>query len=249
MPKLNQIIALSKGRKTRTESVISKIYHTLSKSAELFSGFVRTYRPLDDEGDKLPDENKRVQLRVTELVKEACASWEALFDATATLDESNKVARGDVVVGDTLLLASVPVTHLLFLDKQLTNIATFIGKLPTLNPAFDWKWSKEADCYVTTAEEKIKTKKIHKPFVKSPATMEHPAQVDVITEDVLVGYWKTVGHNGAIPEGHKRECLERVMAIQDAVKSAREKANSIDASPFATGKPVLDYIFKGNTAS
>jgi len=38
----------------------------------------------------------------------------------------------------TPLLADVPVTYLLFLEKQLTDLRTFVDKLPVLDPSVVW---------------------------------------------------------------------------------------------------------------
>ena len=44
-----------------------------------------------------------------------------LFDVTLTKDTANCTARADVKIGDSVLLPAVPVTYLLFLEKQLTD--------------------------------------------------------------------------------------------------------------------------------
>lgn len=247
MAKLNQIIAVSNGKKSRVQSAITGLYHQLQKDV-LFSGISRTYRPKDDDGEQLPLESNRVQYRVARLIESASDNWSSLFDAVATQDQANRHACADVTVDEIVILPNVPVTHLLFLEKQLNDIHSFVSKVPTLDPAFIWTWSTEADCYATIATETTRTKKVPKSFVRAEATKEHPAQVDVFHEDVLVGYWKKIDFSGAIPEEEKRAYLERIVSLQDAVKAAREKANSCEVVQVTTGKPVMDYIF-GNTAS
>ena len=50
MPKLNQIIAISAGKKSSAQKAITEAHHSLQKSAQL-EGISRTYKPKDDEGE------------------------------------------------------------------------------------------------------------------------------------------------------------------------------------------------------
>ena len=101
------------------------------------------------------------------------------------------------------VLKDVPVTTLLFLEKQLVDIHTFVEKLPTLDPGEAWNYSPDVDHYVSESYQTTKTKKVLKNHVKAEATKEHPAQVETYTEDVVVGYWTTVKFSGAVPRGKK----------------------------------------------
>lgn len=247
MPKLNQIIAVCKGKKSHAQKVLTEVHHKVQKP-ELLTGISRTYRPKDEDGDKLPPESKRVQYTVKEAVADASAVLNELFDIVATQDQANTTASADVVVNGTAVLKDVPVTHLLFLEKQLVDLHTFVEKLPVLDPAYDWSFSDEADCFATPAQETTRTKKIPKSFVAYEATKEHPAQVQVFNEDVIAGYWSTVAFSGAIPASEKNAMLARVRQLQEAVKLAREQANGQEAPDFRTGKAVLSFIFGDGTA-
>lgn len=242
MTKLNQIIAVANGQKGRTQKAITEVYHKLQKEA-LFTGISRKYRPKDEEGERLPPESKRVNFRVMEDgMQEVVVALTTLFDVVATQDAANCEASSSVAVDGKVIVAAVPVTTLLFLEKQLIDFHTLVEKLPTLDPANDWHPSQEADCWATEPHETTRTKKVPKAFVKSEATKEHPAQVDVFTEDVVVGYWETVNFSGAIPEKQKRAILERVRKLQDAVKSAREDANSMEIVQRKIAEPIFDYL-------
>ena len=50
MPKLNQIIAIEKGTKNRVAEKLTEVYKTFQKAA-LFSGLVKTWRPLEESQD------------------------------------------------------------------------------------------------------------------------------------------------------------------------------------------------------
>jgi hypothetical protein len=242
MGKLNQVIAVVASKKKKATEKLTEAYHKIQKPP-LFDGISRTYQPKDEDGEKLPAEFKSIQVKVGDLVKDAAEVLTEMYDVVATQDWANRSAKADVAVGGKTILSGVPVTYLLFLEKQLNDVATFVGKLPTLDPAEEWKYDNASDSWATTPAESVRTKKVPKAFVKAPATKEHPAQVDTFHEDVLAGYWKTIKFSGAIPAKRKNELLDRVQALHEAVVKAREEANGIDAPPVSVGKEVFGYLF------
>lgn len=242
MPKLNQTIALSAGKKTRASATNTQIYHKLQKS-DLLTGISRLYAPKFENGEELPPESKRVQFTVAEAVRTFRNSTEDLVDIIATVDASNCVAKAPIVVDGKTLAAEVPVPTLLAIEKNLTDQHTFISALPTLDPAYEWAWDDAAGCYRSAPTQTTKTKKVLRNHVKSPATDKFPAQVDVYTEDETIGHWTKTEFSGAIPTSEKNAMLARVNKLSEAVKVAREAANSIEAVNSNIGGPLLDYVF------
>ncbi len=242
MAKLNQIIALQAGKKSLAKDALTETYHLLKKP-ELLSGIARTYQPRDENGEPQPEERKHVQLKVAELIQKVTTVLTEMFDVVATQDWSNCQARADVVVDGKALLQGVPVTHLLFLEKQLTDLRTFIEALPVLDPAEDWEYRAEADCYVSKPSRSHRTKKVPKNHVKYEATKEHPAQVEMYMEDVWVGTWTTTRFSGAVPAASKNQLLERARKLVEAVKCAREEANGLEVKPQKVGAAILGYVF------
>ena len=240
--KLNQIIALEKGVKNKAHAGITEVYQKLQKP-ELVMGVSRKYTPNDDEGEKFPPEKKHVQMTVIGALKVVQTQLTELFDVTATKDYANCHAGAPVVIDGVTLLEKVPVTYLLFLEKQLVNIYTLVSKLPTLDPAEEWHFDESSATYASAASGSNKTKKVMKAFTKAPATDKHPAQVDTFTEDVVIGSWETIKFSGAIPATRQQQLLERVEKLQRAVKFAREECNSIAATEIKVGEKLLNYIF------
>ena len=241
-PKLNQVIAVVQGKKTQAHKAITEAHQTLQKTG-LLDGLNRTYRPKHEDGDQQPPEQKLVQVTVPATVRVVRATLTEMFDVILTQEVANTVAKADVRVDGRVILPKVPVTYLLFLEKQLTDLHTFVEKLPTLDPGEEWTYNASIDGYTSRPYETLKTKKVMKNHEKAPATDKHPAQVEVYTEDVVVGTWTNIKHSGAIPLKERNEMLARVQRLQDAVKVAREEANSIDAVPQKAGEAVLNYIF------
>lgn len=243
MTKLNQIIAIEKGTKSKTSRDLTDAHHALQKQA-LLSGITRTYQPLDEEkGEKFPSETTKVQVNADDLIRRTSEVLTELFDVTATKDEANCNARADVVVNGKTLLTKVPVTTLLFLEKQLTDIFTFVKKLPVLDPSEEWHYDSTTGVQATLPMQTVKTKKIPRNHVKADATDKHPAQVELYYEDVVVGNWKTIKFSGALPQSRVNELLTRVALLQKAVKFAREEANGVEVTSKSMGKEVFGYLF------
>lgn len=240
--KLNQIVAIESGVKSRACAKLSEIYKTVQQE-KLFFGMQRKYSPVEDGGEQLPPENQKVQQTCDGLLKKACASLNELFNVTFMKDTANCSAKADIEVDGTVLLTDVPVTTLLFLEKQLNDLHTLVSKLPTLDSSEDWSYDTNLNLYKTEPTTTIRTRKAQRPLVLYPATPEHPAQTQLITEDIVAGKWEQTKFTGAISETKKERFLARIEKLQKAVKSAREEANSIEVNEGSVGTLLL-YIFE-----
>lgn len=242
MARLNQVLAIERSVKNENEKRLTQAHHLLLQSKPL-SGLSRRYRPKNDDGDQLPSESTKVQATADEIIAAVIKSLTELFDIVATKEAANTQARADVIIDGGKLLAQVPATTLLYLEKKLVDIHTFVKGLPVLDPSETWRFDTAQNCWVTDPVETTRTKKIMQNHVKAPATDKHPAQVDTFTEDVVVGYWTTVKMPGALPAKRVAELVARVEKLQHAVKFAREQANTTDAAPVAIGAAVFGYLF------
>jgi hypothetical protein len=242
MAKLNQIIAVEKGVKSGALRDLTDAHHGLQKPA-LLAGISRVYQPKDEEGEQLPPESTRVQIKADDVIRRTAAIMTRLFDVTATKDWANCSAKADVTVDGRTVLRDVPVSYLLFLEKQLTDLHTFVKKLPLLDAAEDWTFDESADYWRTGQVRTIRTKKVPRNHVKAEATEKHPAQVEVYYEDVPVGYWSTVKFSGALPARRVNELLDRVEKLAQAVKFAREEANGLEITDQRVGEVVFGYLF------
>lgn len=244
MPKLNQIIAIQNGKKSHAKESLTQAYHQLQKP-DLLAGISRTYKPKDEAGEPQPPESKLVQVKVQDVIARVTQDLTELFDIVATQDWANTQAKADVKVDGRTIAAGVPVTHLLFLEKQLVDLHTFVEKLPTLDPGERWEFNTAQDCFASEPFQTTRTKKVPKSHVKYDATKEHPAQVEMYYEDVTVGTWTTIKYSGAVPSSQRNEILERVRKLSDAVKAAREEANGLEVERKKVGEEILAYVFKG----
>lgn len=237
MAKLNQVIAIEKGVKSRAYADISALDKAAQKE-ELFNGFTKTYEKKADDGEDFPQERKRVQYVVPDVLKNTERLMTEMFTVEARKDWSNMVAKGNVVVDGVTLLPDAPVSFLLFLEKQLTDLRTLVGRLPVLDAAEDWTKDANSGLFKSNEIRTHRTKKVQKPIVLYDATNEHPAQTQLITEDDVVGYWVQVKQSGAMPKPDKDVVLQNIEKVLVAVKTAREEANNTEevAPPEFAGK-------------
>lgn len=243
--KLNQVIALVQGKKARVTKMLTAIHHGWHK--DRISGISRTYKPLADDGEQLPAESRIVQAKVNTEIMKLQAEMADLFNVVATQEYGNTNAVANICIedGEIGILENVPVTVLLFLEKQLTDLHTLAQKLPTLPSDRSWLFDDATNCWVTKPEQTVKTQKVIEPIVKYDATPEHPAQTDLITRDRTVGHWSTIHLSGALTETERDAIVGRIENLQDAVKVAREEANSLEVQyNNNVGKAILSYIFK-----
>ncbi len=242
MAKLNQIVAVEKSTKSKAHSELSELYKVVQKPA-LFNGFNKTYRKIDEGGEDFSPETAKVQKTVSGVINSVKELMTELFDVTATKDFGNLAAKADVVVDGAVILASVPVPYLLFLEKQLTDLSTFVSHLPILDDADSWKFDTESGHWVTDKFSTHRTKKVQKGIVLYDATDKHPAQTQLISDDVLVGYWDTVKRSGAVSRTDQEKLQKRIKIFSDAVKFAREEANSVDVSSVKVADKIFSYLF------
>ena len=194
-------------------------------------------------GEQLPPEPTRVQVSAADVLVDVQRTLTRLFDVVLTQDTANAGAKADVVVDGHAILRDVPVTYLLFLEKKLVDLHTFVDKLPVLDPAEDWEFDEARGCYASAAVQTVRSKKVPRNHVKAEATDRHPAQVEVYTEDVPVGRWTTTKLSGALPATRVKELREQVTKLQEAVKFAREQANSVTITDAKAGDAVFGYLF------
>lgn len=241
MTKLNQIIAVEKGIKSGALRELAELNRQLGK-APLLSGLTRTYQPKDEDGEQLPPESTRVQVQSEAVLAQVQAVMSRLFDITATKDWANCIARADVVLEGEPLLRGVPVTYLLFLEKQLADLHTVLRSLPVLDAAENWTWDEVTDTYRTDPARTVRTRKVPRNHVVAEATDKHPAQVQVYTEDVPAGYWTTTKFSGALPARRVNQLIDRLTRLQHAVKFAREEANTLEVTEEKVGAAVFGWL-------
>lgn len=242
MPKLNQIVAVVAGKKTRTEKDFGDLNKIVQKP-ELFHGLNRQYQPIEEGGEELPAEAKFPQKNAREIVTNVRDILTGIIDAVATQEYGNQTAKADVKVNGQVIIKQVPVTVLLYLDKQLSDLNTFVGNIPTLDPAERWTYNDQTGQWQTEVVKTVRTKKTQKPIVLYQATDKHPAQTQLITEDVTAGHWLTTKYATVMSATEKQGIQARIAQLQEGVRIAREEANGVEVEQIKIAEPFLKFVF------
>lgn len=246
MPKLNQILAIEKQRKTQVHKEVTEI-HRITQNVNFMTGHVKTYAPKDADGEMFPPENRKVQVLHQHALEALGKKVEEIIDLTATKDYTNCEAKANVVVDGEVFIEGAPVSFLLFMEKQLTDLFTLVGKMVELDPSLDWVLDENSGQYRSGSVTTHKTKKLQRPIVLYAATEHHPAQTQLITEDAVIGHWTTTSYSGAIPQPKKRALLQRIAKLHEAVKFAREEANGIEVTKKnGLGAKVIAFVMGGD---
>jgi hypothetical protein len=242
MPHLSQIIAIEKDIRAKAERELTSARAVFGNRG-LVSGLARSYTPLDDEGEQLPGESTKVQFTARTVLSSVQQALTEALDIVATKDAANCHAKADVLVDGKPLLTGVPATTLLFLEKQLAELHSFAKTIPTLDAAEEWHFDSNQDVFATAPAETTRAKKVFRNHVLVEATQHHPAQVQVFSEDLPAGRWKTIKYSGAMPVSELNAMLARIERLQRAVKMAREEANRAEAKTQQVGETLLRYLF------
>jgi hypothetical protein len=248
--KLCEAIAVLKGTKSQTYSLQTE-HDKLCQKDTLFKGLTKTYEPIDEEDKDRPDgETVLVQQSADEIVATMTEALAHYFDACATVEVGNTKAVADIEVDGQTVLTNVPVTYLLFLEKQLNDLHTAVGRMPVLSPEFTWHHDAGRNCFVTDELRKVRTKKVPKVVFTATAkttakdgSVTEQQQGQVVQEDLPVGYWHTVHFSTALQPARRKQMLARISKLRDAVKQARERGNAVQVEKPAFGKPLLDWVF------
>lgn len=245
MGKLHELLAVEPDLKSEAQRLASKVKALFSEGKGRLIGQIRTYQPLEEGGEDFADEIAELATTVdSELL-----DWEVAFsgwlDAAIQKEVTNQRTGADVVMDDgTTLFEILPATALLNLEAKLVEIRQVFKQIPTNDPTESWSRDADLGCFVSRPRTTYKAKKTLRSHVKAEATKEHPAQVDVYTEDVRVGTWTTVIHSGMLTPVEKQNRLKRIDMLIRAVKQARQRANSIEITDIHLGKKLFAYIYR-----
>lgn len=248
MPKLHELLAAEGTAKAQADKTRTDLLGTFDKKRHLFSEKTVTFVSTMEGVPPKTEEQSAIQTSVRKELKWIADIWAKALDLAYNIDTANQQAKADVMLDSgTPLLTGVPATALLQLEKRIADIRSLIQNVPTLDPAKGFKpdMSREAGVYAANAVVKNRTKKEQRPLVLYPATSEHPAQTQLIVEDVVIGTVSEQEWSSLITPAEKSDILNRVEEVLRAVKTARARANDIKVEGAKIGGTLFGYILNG----
>jgi hypothetical protein len=133
------------------------------------------------------------------------------------------------------------------LEKRGAEIQELISAIPTLDPAkgFVLDPDQGADVYRARDVIKTRTKKDIRVVTLAPATVEHPAQAQMVNVDVPTGQVTEREWSALITPAQKGDLLERAEELRRAVKKARMRANDAEAvdQTVNCGEKIFEFVF------
>ena len=244
MAKMHELLAAEPNVKVKAEVILKEAINTFVKKQGLFDGIIRTYQPKDDEGEQFPAESKELSTTVLDKLDYTFIPLIQRLDLIASKEITNTVAKADITINGKVLIADVPATSLLAMEKEVKKWRELLLHVLTLEPGVKWHFDTQNGYHKTNPVQTLKGKKIDDVLIKYPATKEHPAQTEVVTKDIIVGTWETIKLSGAIPAARKAELLNKVDVLEIEIKAARQRANCEKVNYVKYGKTLADYIFK-----
>jgi hypothetical protein len=251
MSKLHEILAVEADLQGTAEKTRTECVNTFTKKASLFNGSNRTLK-MFSEDRKNEEDGGRVDQPLNTTVNDKLEyiidSQIRYFDCLAQKESTNQVAKADLIVQGNVIAKELPATLLLGLESRLKAIRGVFETIPTLDPNIHWEiatdqgesiW-RSSEAEVTRREEKVM-----KPVVLYAATDKHPAQVKESVENQTVGLYYTMKFSGMITPAKKSHYLERIDVLIQAVKQARQRANSTEVVNTTIGRQLFDFIMKG----
>lgn len=241
MKKLHELLSIEPDLRTEAQKISGEVRETLADPKRVH-GMIRTFRPIVDDEDPLPDERVEMLTTVKNELSRFDEAMGKFIDSAVSKEVTNTVASATLQLGESEF--KLPATALLNLENRLAEIRKVYAAVPTLDPAEVWNYDEDLEVYVADTRMAYKTRKVPKTHVSYEATKEHPAQVEVYHEDIRVGEREQIMHSGALTLARKRVLLGRIDDMLKEVKQARQRANDIEVKEVEIADLIFDVINK-----
>jgi hypothetical protein len=250
MPKLHELLAVQGNQKGQADKTRTELMSTFEKKRHLFAEKIVVFRPSDEDGKEERTQESDLQTTVRKELEWITGMIAPALDTAFQIEKGNQVAKADVELEDgTILLKDVPATGLLELEKRAGEFLAFAQAIPTLDGAKSFQPDPDRGVGIYKARETStkRTTKKQRPVVLYDATENHPAQVQLVSEDIVTGTVTAQEWSGLITPAEKGDILERAEALARAIKRARARANEVQVETTGNkiGATLLNYVFKG----
>lgn len=236
MSKLHELLAAEKTLVAAWNKLYDETMSKLGSPSDWFQGYSKSLSMIEDTpANKALEAQAAEEKQVTTTVRE---TLDYAFDIFARSEDlqyqknaTNRVAGADVMWRGQVLLENMPVDELLGLEARLVKIRAMFEKMPTMAGSRKWTPAPEIGPYVwqaANAEVNTKTEKVIVPVELSKATEKHPAQVQAVSKDNVVGTMTTIWRSGNCTTNQKAAALKNIDELMAEVKMARMRANQTE---------------------
>ena len=247
MGQLHELLAVESDLKGTHDKILGETAKVFDR-ADLFTAVSKRLKMVDDNRKHEEEAGKEEKAMTTTIMTrlDYTANFVArYYDALLQKEMTNQVAKADLEVDGKVIANDLPATFLLGLEARLKVLRSIYEKAPTLQSGVHWELDKTMgeDVYRSKFDEiTTKTDKQVIPQVLYEATKEHPAQVEKLSKDVVVGEFIRTTWSGMLPPAEKARMLGKIDTLIQAVKRARMKANEEEVRVGGIGVKVFEFI-------
>ena len=232
MAQLHEVLAAEKTITSAAAKMFTESQTKFQKPDSYFNGHVKSLQMIVENGEntaieKAAAENKPVITDVVATLQYFFGYWAKSENLLASKNITNTTALADINFG-SFTIPKVPVDELLGLEVRLEQIRNLFVAIPTLDASKSWTLDKSIgnNIYRAAEEHTSKTEKTMIPVVMSPATDKHPAQIEKVNKDSVIGTFTVSRLSGALSSASKARLISNVDGLIVAIKEARQRANT-----------------------
>lgn len=249
--KLHEILAVEASKEGYFKDALVETTNLFKNKISHFNG---SNKQLTLFGDESPEKTAKetAETENTSLTTTVGAELEYLAEVVTNFvdviyqkDDANQRAVADIIVDGIPIATGIPATTLLSLENKLKQLRVVYDQIPTLQPGTTWKLDESLGkgVYVDANNQvRTKTKKGFDFKVLTPATNQHPAQIEKWETVEDIGFTTHTRWTGMISVAEKVELLKRFDKLTHAVKQARQRANEVEVHKVNIGKQLFDYL-------
>ncbi len=254
MSRMHEILAVEADKEGKFKKIVAETTKDFKDKQNLFGGFIRILEMFDEhDAEHGTEEHVALTTTVNERLDYTQKSIESYFDLLYQKEATNQLAKADIVVNGEIIAEAVPATYLLGLEKRLTDLRKMYDNIPTLQVGVEWikdDTQREGIFKTVHPEIRFKTKKKFQHQVLVPAQFPKdgeggqslPAQIEKWEDTVNIGKFTKIYWSGMLTSAQKSELLERFDKLIQAVKKARQKANTQEVVKEKIASKLMNFI-------
>lgn len=250
MAKLHELLAAEKTPNGAWNQLYEDTLKKFSNPTHFFDGHSKSLAMIEESPanraiEAQSREEKPVTTTVYDTLEYALDIYAKAEDLQYQKNATNRIAVATVRWRGQDLLVDMPVDELLGLEARFTRLRQLFAAIPTLDATRHWTRVEDLGrgvWEVQYPEDTTKTEKQVIPITLKEATKEHPAQVQAVTKDVVVGTFTTTKRSGAATAQQKADMLKIIDELLVEVKQARMRANETEAVKGTIGDRIVDIL-------
>lgn len=251
MAQLHELLAAEKTVTNSRDAMAKDTLNKFEKGENFFTGFTKTLKLMGDNPnnvdlEKAARQDKTLPTTVVTTLDYFLKYWAKAEDVLASKNKTNTHALADIEFRGDTIAYSVPVDELMGLEVRLGELRKLAMQIPTLDASKEWKVDHNAAQIGTwQAVHQVMTTKTEKQMtavVLYPHSDKHPAQVEKVVSDAVIGTFTQDNVSGATTAIQKAQVIATLDELITAVKQARTRANSVTAVSENIGQVLVDLI-------